>query len=247
MNLGCAIITYNEESSIERVLQSVSFCDEIVVVDSGSTDKTIEIAKQYTDKIFYQKWLGYGKQKNFAISKLNTDWVLSLDADEVLTKELAEEITYTLVNNDNKDAFLINIQLVFMGKPLKFGGTYPDYHLRLFKKGKYAFEELNIHEGIKSFRKSAKLKGKILHYSYDNLEDYLKKFNMYTSLIASKHKKLSKRVSKCFPFLRMSFELFKRFALQGAFLDGYPGCVYALLSSFYTFVKYAKLVELNEK
>ncbi len=246
MSLGCAIIACNEEHSIERTLKSVAFCDEIVVVDSGSKDKTVEIAKKYTDKVFFQEWLGYGRQKNFAISKLNTDWILSLDADEVVTNKLASEMMQTLNNTSNK-AFSINIQLVFMGKKLRFGGTYPDYHLRLFKKGSAQFEETEIHEGIKTENKPAKLKNSILHYSYENLEDYLNKFNLYTSLAAKKYKEKNLKISKMFPFARMTFELFKRFVLQGAFLDGYEGSVYAVLSSFYVFVKYSKLIELNKK
>ncbi len=246
MSLGCAIIAFNEEHSIERTLQSVAFCDEIVVVDSGSKDKTVEIAKRYTDKVYYQNWLGYGKQKNFAISKLSTDWVLSIDADEVVEDNLSREIKET-VNKTDKEAFLINIQLVFMGKKLRFGGTYPDYHLRLFKKGSLYFEETDIHEGIKVSTRTSKLQNRILHYSYDDLEDYLNKFNKYTSLIALKHKQQGKKISALFPFLRMSFEFFKRFVLQGAFLDGYEGSLYATLSSFYVFVKYAKLLELNKK
>ncbi len=246
MSLGCAIIAYNEEKNIEKTLQSVSFCDEIVVVDSGSSDNTVQIAKKYTDKVYYQEWLGYGKQKNFAISRLNTDWVLSIDADEVVGKKLAAEIK-TTIRNTKQEAFLINIQLVFMGKKLRFGGTYPDYHLRLFKKGSFFFDESDIHEGIQTDRKAIKLKNTILHYSYDSLQDYLQKFNSYTTLIAQKHKQNGKRVSKIFPFLRMSFEFFKRFILMGAFLDGYEGSVYALMSSFYVFVKYAKLIELNQK
>jgi len=243
LTIGCAIITYNEEHIIEKVLRSVAFCDEIVVVDSGSSDNTVNIAKKYSSKIYHKDWEGYGKQKNFAISKLSTDWVLSIDADEVVTQELANEIQDAL-QKTTQDAFLINIQLVFMGKPLTFGGVYPDYHLRLFKKD-MRFEHNDIHEKIN--QKGKKLKNKILHYSYDSLSDYMYKFNKYTSLIAELHYSKGKRVSIFFPFIRMQYEFFKRFFLQLAFLDGYKGSVYALLSSFYAFVKYAKLVELNEK
>ncbi len=240
MSLGCAIISYNEERNIERTLRSVQFCDEIVVVDSGSTDRTLEIAKRYTNKIFHQDWLGYGKQKNFAIEKLSTEWVLSLDADEVVSEALKHEIL-TEIKSQRSDAYALNFQLVFMGKPLRFGGTYPDYHVRLFRKGVFWFEEDDVHEGIRT--RAYKLKSPVYHYSYENLEEYFEKFNRYTSLIAEKHFREGKRVGKVFPFVRFLFELFKRFFLKGAFLDGYPGSVYALLSSYYTFVKYAKLVE----
>jgi len=244
VSIGCCIITYNEEKNIENTLKALSFCDEIVIVDSFSKDSTIDIAKKYTDKIYTQEWLGYGKQKNFAISKMSTDWILSIDADEIVTKQLAQEIP-SAINKQDAEAFLINIQLVFMGKALRFGGTYPDYHLRLFKKGLFQFREDSIHERIDS--KAKRLKGKIMHYSYENLEDYLEKLNKYTSLIALSHKKNNKKVSNIFPFLRAFYEFNKRFLFKGAFLDGYEGSVYALLSSFYSFTKYAKLIELNRK
>ena len=243
MTIGCAIIAYNEEHIIEKALRSVTFCDEIVVVDSGSSDNTVSIAKKYNSRVYHKDWEGYGKQKNFAISKLSTDWVLSIDADEVVTQELANEIQ-NILKKTTQDAFLINRQLVFMGKPLKFGGAYPDYNLRLFKRY-MRFEESDVHEKIK--QKGKKLKNKILHYSYDNLSDYMDKFNKYTSLIAKVHHSKGKRVSAFFPFFRMQYEFFKRFFLQLAFLDGYKGSTYALLSSFYAFVKYAKLIELNKK
>ncbi len=246
MGVGCAIITLNEAETLARTLESVSFCDEIVVVDSGSTDDTIDIARRYTDKVYVKRWEGYGKQKNFAISRLSTDWVLSVDADEVVTSSLRDSII-SAISRPAFDAYLINIQLVFLGKPLRFGGTYPDYHLRLFKKEVCRFDESGVHERAVCHCKTGKLKGVMLHYSYRDLSDYLEKFNKYTTLIAKKHHEAEKRVSKLFPFLRISFELFKRIVLKGAFLDGYEGMLYATLSSFYTFVKYAKLIEMQER
>ncbi|WP_035589749.1 glycosyltransferase family 2 protein [Hippea jasoniae] len=243
MSLGCAIITYNEEHSIERTLKSVSFCDEIVVVDSGSSDNTLEIVSRYTDKFFVQEWMGYGKQKNFAISKLSTDWVLSVDADEVVTEALKEEIIKTL-KSPQSDAYAINIQLIFLGKPLRFGGNYPDYHVRLFKKGRYWFREDSVHEGIEAPAK--RLKNTMLHYSYDSIEDYFEKFNRYTSLAAEQLFKNNKRVSKAFVFGRFFAECFKRFVLKAAFLDGYEGSLFAFFSCFYSMVKYAKLKELDK-
>jgi glycosyltransferase involved in cell wall biosynthesis len=236
MSLGCAIITYNEEDSLERTLKSVQFCDEIVVVDSYSTDNTVNIAKKYTDKVFFNKFLNYGTQKNFAIEKLSTDWVLSIDADEVVEDYLKGQIL-NATQNSLFDGYYIKIQLVFLGKALRFGGAQ-NWHLRLFKKN-LKFTESFVHEKVLS-KTTSYLKGKILHYSYKNLSDYIEKLNKYTTISAS-----LKKNNKAHPFLRFNFELFKRFILRGAFFDGYEGALYALLSSFYQLVKYAKIKELR--
>ncbi len=247
MSVGCAIIAFNEEKSIEKTLQSVAFCDEIVVVDSGSTDNTVRIAKRYTPHVYYHPWQGYGAQKNLAIEKLKTDWVLAIDADEVVTSELARKIRM-VTSSPEYEAYFINIQLVFLGKRLFHGGTYPHYHLRLFRRSAFKFKETKIHEGVEvPPGRYGYIKEPILHYSYRNLEHYLEKMNRYTTLIAQKRASEGRKTGHLFPFARMGFELFKRFILKGAFLDGYEGSLYALLSSFYTLVKYAKLEELNRK
>ncbi len=236
MSLGCAIITLNEEDSLERALKSVDFCDEIVVVDSFSIDNTVSIAKKYTDKVYLNKFVNYGLQKNFAIEKLSTDWVLSIDADEVVSDQLKQEII-NVIKNSQFDSYYIKIQLVFLGKALRFGGAQ-NWHLRLFKKG-LKFRESVIHEKVES-KNFSYLKGKIFHYSYKDLSDYIEKLNKYTSISAS-----LKKNNKVRPILRFNLELIKRFVLRGAFLDGYEGTLYALLSSFQQLIKYAKAKELS--
>ncbi|WP_291490372.1 glycosyltransferase family 2 protein [Desulfurella sp.] len=237
MSIGCAIITYNEEDSIERTLKSVDFCDEIVIVDSYSIDNTVEIAKQYTDKIYFNKFVNYGEQKNFAIEKLSTDWILSIDADEVVSSSLKDEILKA-IKNSKFDSYYIKIQLVFLNKALKFGGAQ-NWHLRLFRKG-LKFSN-SIHEKVIS-KNASRLNGKILHYSYKDLSHYIEKLNKYTSISATLNLKKNYNVH---PIIRFNLELFKRFIIRGAFLDGYEGVLYALLSSFYQLVKYAKVKELN--
>lgn len=235
MSLGCAIITLNEEDNLERALKSVSFCDQIVVVDSYSTDNTISIAKKFTDRVYLNKFENYGAQKNFAIDKLQTDWVLSIDADEVVQEDLKQEILNTLASNKHFDSYFIKIQLIFLGRKLRFGGAQ-NWHLRLFRKG-FKFRESIVHEAVEPSNHSY-LKGKILHYSYKNLSDYIDKLNRYTTLSAQ-----LKKNKKIHPFLKFHFELFKRFILKGAFLDGYEGALFAYLSSFYQLLKYAKARE----
>jgi glycosyltransferase involved in cell wall biosynthesis len=245
VSIAAVLVVKNEEKRLKQTLNALKWVDEIVVVDSGSIDKTVDIARNFTDKVYLRPWAGYGKQKNFALSKVNSKWVFSIDADEIVTKELAEEIKKA-IKNDEYDGYLINTQLVFLGKPLRFGGVYPDYHLRLFKRGKGTFVELEVHEKINLNGKKAKLSGKILHYSYENLYDYLRKFNNYTTLFAKQEVSQGKKVNNLYPFLRFGGELFKRFILKLAILDGYPGILYAFLSSFYSFMKYAKLYEMEK-
>ncbi|MGC8501501.1 glycosyltransferase family 2 protein [Desulfurella sp.] len=238
MSIGCAIITYNEEDSIERALKSVDFCDEIVIVDSYSTDNTVSIAKKYTDKVYFNKFVNYGEQKNFAIEKLSTDWILSIDADEVVDPSLKAEILKA-IKNTKFDSYYIKIQLVFLNKALKFGGAQ-NWHLRLFRKG-LKFSNSIVHEKVMS-KNASRLNGKILHYSYKDLSHYIEKLNKYTSISATLNLKKNYNVH---PIIRFNLELFKRFIIRGAFLDGYEGVLYALLSSFYQLVKYAKVKELN--
>ena len=245
MSIAAVLVVKNEEKRLKQTLNALKWVDEIVVVDSGSIDKTVDIARDFTDKVYMKPWVGYGKQKNFALSKVNSEWVFSIDADEIVTKELVEEIKKA-IKNDEYDGYLINTQLVFLGKPLRFGGVYPDYHLRLFKRKKGIFVESEVHEKINLNGKKAKLSGKILHYSYENLYDYLQKFNNYTTLFAKQKASEKKRANSIYPFLRFGGELFKRFILKLALLDGYPGILYAFLSSFYSFMKYAKLYEMEK-
>jgi len=244
VSITAILVVKNEEAHLRETLNALRWVDEIVVVDSGSTDKTVDVAREFTDKIYIKPWMGYGKQKNFALSKAKSEWVLSIDGDETVTEELAKEVMEA-VKNDEYDGYLINIQLVFLGKPLRFGGVYPDYHLRLFKREKGSFKESDVHEGVILNGKKARLNGKILHHSYENLHDYLQKFNTYTTLFAKQKVREGKRTNAIYPFLRFGGELFKRLFFKLAILDGYPGMLYAFLSSFYSFMKYAKLYEME--
>ena len=244
MNIAAVLVVKNEEACLKETLGALRWVDEIVVVDSGSTDKTVDIAKDFTDKVYIKQWMGYGKQKNFALGKVNSKWVLSIDGDETVTEGLAKEIIKA-IKNDKYDGYLINIQLVFLGKPLRFGGVYPDYHLRLFKREKGDFVESDVHERINLNGTKTKLNGKILHYSYKNLHDYLQKFNNYTTLFARQKARQGKKTNAVYPFLRFGGELFKRLIFKLAILDGHPGILYAFLSSFYSFMKYAKLYEME--
>lgn len=243
-NLSAVIIVRNEEHNIAQCLEALKFASEIIVVDCGSEDRTVEIAKGFTDRVEFKEWQGFKKQKEYALSLASHEWVLSLDADEFVSQELAEEIV--ALSGDAPEAGLyLRRDLKFMGRVLKHGGTYPDYILRLFDKSKVKIEGSDTHPFFSVSGPTRKLVHPVIHVSYRDLTDYMERFNRYTSLAAEERQEKGVRYSPI-QALRVPFEFTWRYFIRLGFLDGYPGFVYALLSSFYAFMKYAKLKELSE-
>jgi glycosyltransferase involved in cell wall biosynthesis len=247
VSISVIIITYNEEENIKACLESVKWADEIIVVDSFSTDKTVQICQDYTDKVIQRKWTSYGSQKQIALKMATKDWILSLDADEQVSKELKEEIL-SKINKDQLDAdgYYIPFKFYWLGRELRFGRYGVEKHIRLFRKGKANYSNQFIHEGLKIEGKIGHLKNYIFHFSYKNIDDYFKKFNQYTTLSAmEKFNKGKKAYIYQFFFLPIDFCI--RYFLKLGFIDGMPGFLYAWFSSFHRFVKYAKLWELWQK
>lgn len=246
-NLSVIVITHNEEHNIVNCLQSVSWADEIIIVDSQSTDRTVELARQFTQKIFITEWKGFTAAKNFALQKVSNEWVLSLDADERVTPELSFEIYRVITDNSNNIVgFEIARRAYFLGKWIKHCGWYPGFVTRLFKRSAVKFKELRVHEKLEVSGKVCKLKNDILHFTDDTLFQYLEKFNRYTTLAAEDLTEGGKKCS-CFDLLiRPPYLFIKMFILRRGFLDGMHGFILSLLSANYVFVKYAKLRE-NKK
>ena len=243
LDLSAILITLNEEKRISQVIASLPEGCEIIVLDSGSTDKTVELAKKAGAVVSTRTFDNYADQKNAALSLASRKWILSIDADEVLSQELSEEINSLLSSSSPPPfkAYRLRRKLIFMEKTMKFGKT-SDQPLRLFLRGE-AFFENAIHERLNFKGKSSSLEGNLYHYSYDSMTDYFDRFNKYTSKIASNHFVNGKHVS-FLHLLRPWSEFLNRYVIRLGFLDGYPGYCYALLSSLYAFVKYAKLKEL---
>ncbi len=243
MTISVAIITKNEEKHIERCLKSVAWADEIIIVDSGSTDRTIEIAKRYTDKVIHQDWLGFAEQRNFSLTKVTCDWVLVIDADEEVTEQLKDSILAVTNSTSNKVAYTIIRKNYFMGKILN---CYIEKKLRLFKNGTTKFEG-DVHERPIFQGEIGNLQGDLFHYQYSNLDNQLNKSNQYSTLQA---KELFAKGKKCgvakIIFLTI-FEFTKRYFIKGGLLDGFPGLVSSILRGHYTFSKYTKLYELNKQ
>lgn len=243
--LSVIIIAKNEEANIRRCLESVRFADEIIVLDSGSTDKTIEIAKSYTDKVFLTDWKGYGVQKQRALEKASGDWVLNLDADESISDELQQEIKQAIRSN-KADAYRLPIRMVFYDKPLKYSSS-PKRHVRLFKRANATFSRDIVHEKIilPSGSRIGKIKKAIRHHSFQDVSHVLYKLNKYSSYSAKIRIAANKRPS----FLRVLIAtgwMFNRcFILQRGFLDGRLGFLFALFSAQGTFYRGIKQIYVD--
>jgi len=240
MKISAVLVTFNEEKNIKRCLDSLKFCSEIIVVDSGSTDKTLQIAKKYGARIFYKEFSDFSSIKNFGIRKAKNNWILSIDADEEISKELEKKIKKAIENECN--GYYIRRINYFLGKPIKYSGWGNDYQLRLFKKEKGFFSGA-VHESIKIKGKTGFIKAPILHYSYIDSKSYFEKMNRYTSMQAQK--------PKHFLFLKLFFSPFfkfiKMFFMKAGFLDGLRGFILAIYSSFSEFVKISKMMEYKNR
>lgn len=244
--ISSIVITFNEEDNIKDCLESIKWSDEIIVIDSGSTDKTVEIARNYTDKIFIEK-LSYGSKRNIGIDNASCEWIFWLDADERVTDELKNEIQ-NVTQAPAPDAYLINRKSYFINKFIKHCGWYPDYTLRLFRKSTgIKFDEKKVHEKAVYEGETVKLKSQLLHYTDMTFEHYLKKLNRYTTFSAQEMFEKSKKASIADIIFRPAFTFFKMYFLQLGILDGYMGLILCVLSSMHVFFKYSKLYYLNLK
>lgn len=244
--ISVCVISFNEERNIEECLKSVSWADDIIMVDSFSTDRTIELAKQYTSKIFVQEWKGYSEAKNYAVQNTSNDWILSIDADERVTPELKNEII-SVINDSSKryTGYKVARQAYFLGKWIKHCGWYPGYVLRLFRKDSGTFSNSRVHEKFELVGETGTLKHDLLHFTDDNLLHYFNKFNKYTSLAADDLVEKGTPFQLWHLFIKPIYTFFKMFILKRGFLDGLHGFILSVLSSAYVFTKYAKLWELK--
>ncbi|MDO8446302.1 MAG: glycosyltransferase family 2 protein [Deltaproteobacteria bacterium] len=242
--LSVTIITLNEEKNIRYALESVKWVDEIIVVDSGSSDKTVDICKEYTDKVFYNSWPGHIAQKNFAIAKSTHQWILSIDADERVTPELAGEIKEVL-KDPKADAYAVPRHVFYLGRWIDHSGWYPDYKVRLFKKDKGRWGGINPHDEVIVNDSTEYLDGDLIHCSYKDISHHVNTINNFTSIGAEEYLKLGKRASLWDMVSRPIGTFLKKYLLKQGFRDGLPGFIIAVSSAYYVFLKYAKLWELN--
>lgn len=229
--LSVVIITKNEQSVIVDAIKSSLFADEVLILDSGSTDDTPNIAKQLGATVMHQEWLGFGKQKQKAVELASHDWVFVLDSDERISKELQFEILQEL-QNPKYDGYFVPRLNNFFGKDIKTCGLYPDYTIRLFNRKKGKFSEVEVHESVQ-ITNTTHLKNDIIHLAYDSIEEFITKQNRYSSLNHKKKNIVKAIINPYWTFLKL-------YILKRGFMDGWHGFVIAKLYAQYTFWKYIK-------
>ncbi|MFQ5452734.1 MAG: glycosyltransferase family 2 protein [Candidatus Zixiibacteriota bacterium] len=245
--VSVVIITKNEEKNITRCLDSVKWADDIIIIDSHSNDRTIEIVQKYDARIFTPEWRGYGAAKKEGVRYAVNEWILSIDADEVVTEELKSEIESVLNNNNHYAGFYIPRKTLFLGRWIKHCGWYPDYVLRLFSKVHGDFNDAVIHEKVIVCGETKRLKNELLHYSYPNLEEYFNKFNKYTTIGAEEAYKKGTNAGWFSVIIKPPISFIKHYILKHGLLDGLEGFLVSFLSSMAVMVKYVKLREIYKK
>ncbi len=245
MKVSVVIITLNNIRTIKQVLAAVvSWADEIVVVDSGSTDDTVNIADGFGCKTQYRKFDGFGTQKRYAVEQAKNDWIFIVDADEVVTDELKNEIDIVLKGTDYQ-GFMIPNTLVFLGKIMRYGREYKMPHLRLFNKKFGTYNDRQVHEDVVLNGEIATLKNHVLHYSYADLAEVFQKMNNYSTRGASELHKRGKKASLLKIVTKFPVAFFTEYFIRLNFLNGYRGFVWAFTQSVYATMKYLKLREMN--
>jgi len=245
-SLSVIVITKNEERNIRECLKSVSWASEVVLVDGGSIDKTVDIARSMGAKVHLRPWEGYGAAKNFALSQCTGAWVLWLDADERATDSLAGEIQ-SIVGKEvgGFSGYEVARRAYFLNRWIRHCGWYPGYVLRLFKREAGRFTEDRVHERLEVKGKVGRLRSDLLHYTDPNLQHYFEKFNRYTSLGAEELVEKGKHFGIAKLIFRPIWVFVRMYLIRRGFLDGIPGFILCVLSAGYVFTKYAKLWELS--
>jgi glycosyltransferase involved in cell wall biosynthesis len=244
-SLSLIVITRDEERDLPRCLASAPFAEQVIVVDSGSQDRTREVAQAAGAKVLEQPWLGYGPQKAFAFAQATTEWILSLDADEALSPELAQEMPSALQRAE-VDGYQLRFRTEMFGRVLRHGGFGAERHLRLFRRERGRMSEAVLHEGVAVPGRVETLGGAVLHRPYADLSEYLSKLDRYTTLAAAQRQGAGRRFST-WSALRLPWGFGRRYLLQLGILDGYAGFLAAALGGVYELLREAKLQELEER
>jgi glycosyltransferase involved in cell wall biosynthesis len=247
MKISAAIIALNEERNISRVIESLRCCDEILVVDSGSTDRTTEIAAKHGARVVESRWRGYAGQKNFATEQCENDWVLSLDADESLSEALEAEIWQIKKNGPEYDAYTMPRLAQYLGSWILHSGWYPDRKVRLFDRRRAKWEGKYVHESVVVTGRIGHLESNILHFTCSSLSEHLKSMDHYTTLAAAEIIDEKRKIGLSQLLLDPPWTFFRAYVLKRGFLDGVEGLAIAYMAAFYNFLKYAKAKNMSPR
>lgn len=247
MSIAATVITKNEAAMIRACLDSLSWVDEIVVVDSGSTDRTVDICREYTDKIMQTDWPGFGPQKNRAIEMATSEWILSLDADERVTPELREELRAAMADAGNRSAFSMPRLSSYCGKPMRHSGWWPDYVTRLFRRGQACFSDDLVHERLLVEGPVGRLREPLLHEAFSDLDEVLDTMNRYSTAGARMMQKRKEKAGLSTALLHGLWSFLNTYFLRIGFLDGREGFMLAISNAEGTYYKYLKLMLMLKK
>lgn len=245
-NITAIIPTLNEEINIERAINSVSFANEILIVDSFSSDKTIEIAQSMGARIIQREYENCASQKNWAIPQAKHEWIILIDADEVIPPQLKNEILDILSKKVDESAFWIPRLNYYMGQKVRFSGWQNDAVIRLFKRDECVYESLKVHSEIKTKGKIGRLKQKIEHHAYKGFSSILKKIDRYSSYKAYDKMRTVKKITMFHLFIKPAFKFFKHYILHLGFLDGRVGFIISKLSAYDVFIRGIKMWRIEE-
>jgi glycosyltransferase involved in cell wall biosynthesis len=240
VKISATIITHDEERNLSRAMESLRCADEIVVVDSGSTDRTVEIAEKLGARVIDSPWPGYAKQKNFAAEKASYDWILSLDADESLSEALEGEIWRLKKNGPQFDAYTMPRLAQYLGRWIRHSGWYPDRKVRLYDRTKAKWEGDYVHETVKVDGRVGHLESNLLHFTCDSLSEHLKTMDRYTTLAAQQLLANKQKVTWGRLIFEPPWTFLNTYVIKQGYLDGVEGLAIANMAALYNFVKYAK-------
>lgn len=240
MKISATLVTLNEERNLPRALESLRWCDEIVVVDSGSSDRTREIARSHGARVIENEWPGYAKQKNLAAEAASHDWILSLDADERLSPELEQELRQLRSEGPRFDAYSMPRLARYLGRWIRHGGWYPDRKIRLYDRRKARWAGAYVHEAVSCDGAIGELQSDLLHDTCETFSDHIRTVDRYTTLAAQEMAAAGRRVSLPRLLLAPPWTFVRTYFLRLGALDGWQGFLIASMAAFYVFAKYVK-------
>jgi len=240
MKISATIITHNEERNLPRAIESLRCADEIVVVDSGSSDRTVEIAEKLGARVVDSPWPGYANQKNLAAERAEHDWILSLDADESVSEALEAEIWHLKKNGAEFDAYTMPRMARYLGRWIRHSGWYPDRKVRLYHRAKATWEGEYVHESVKVAGTLGHMEGNLLHFTCDSLSEHIKTMDRYTTLAAEQLVASNQKVTWGRLILEPPWTFFNTYVMKAGYLDGVEGLAIANMAAVYNFLKYAK-------